>query len=267
MSVSFKPFIFYFYQIGFGCLRLLFAVFGVICSLAKVFVGAEYISACAARDIIPVYLVVSGCLPVLLVTLKEPYDATGNIHRHEAQLKVGVAVVAVAANLAWLIAGTFPLSGTVWTSLLLADSGYGGNLCTQETLCATPPPGEPDLSLDDLTKTTTGDGIFENKDKSSANISLLYTTNENISTDAGTNIQKQSNETQTHSFTAASWSNCTLVQEQDCIDCSKLVIFFSLACVVCDWVLFLVGSLYMMSFSCHKLSRRFKDNFLLVSQT
>ncbi|WAR03988.1 hypothetical protein MAR_010546 [Mya arenaria] len=151
----------------FGCLRLLFAVFGVICSLAKVFVashpnisGAEYISACAARDIIPVYLVVSGCLPVLLVTLKEPYDATGNIHRHEAQLKVGVAVVAVAANLAWLIAGT------VWTSLLLADSGYGGNLCTQETLCATPPPGEPDLSLDDLTKTTTGDGIFENKDKS-----------------------------------------------------------------------------------------------------
>jgi len=68
--------------------------------------GSECISDCKSMDIIPVYIVTSGVLPVLLATLKEPYDKAKSSTRRENIVQVSIAVGSILVNLAWLIAGT-----------------------------------------------------------------------------------------------------------------------------------------------------------------
>jgi len=66
------------------------------------FIGAEYIHACPSKDVIPLYIVVSGCLAVLMSSLKQEYDYES---RCEGKLKLLTAVCAVLVNLAWLFTG------------------------------------------------------------------------------------------------------------------------------------------------------------------
>lgn len=65
--------------------------------------GSEFIHACPSKDIIPVYIVVSGCLAVLLSSLKQEYDPEA---RCESNLKLYTALFSITVNLLWLITGT-----------------------------------------------------------------------------------------------------------------------------------------------------------------
>ena len=64
-------------------------------------------SKCPSREMIPVYIIVSGCLPVLLSALRQPYSSRHGMEKDIWPIKVTliIAIIGVMVNLAWLVAG------------------------------------------------------------------------------------------------------------------------------------------------------------------
>ena len=64
-------------------------------------------SKCPSREMIPVYIIISGCLPVLLSALRQPYDSGHETEKDKWSMKVSliIAIIGVMVNLAWLVAG------------------------------------------------------------------------------------------------------------------------------------------------------------------
>ncbi|XP_060594206.1 uncharacterized protein LOC132748607 [Ruditapes philippinarum] len=113
------------FAVGRGCFLFLVGVVCVGFSVTKIIVGSEYVSKCPSREMIPVYIIVSGCLPVLLSALRQPYDGGHEMDKDKWSMKVTLftAVIGVMVNLAWLVAGTY-LVVTVWK----------GNICSPSPL-------------------------------------------------------------------------------------------------------------------------------------
>ncbi|XP_045173800.2 uncharacterized protein LOC123535273 [Mercenaria mercenaria] len=107
------------FAVGQGCFLFLVLVLCVGFSVTKVIVGSEYVSKCPSREMIPVYIIVSGCLPVLLSAVRQRYDSTQASEKERWSMKITLVttVVGVMVNLAWLVAGTY-LVVTTWSGTI-----------------------------------------------------------------------------------------------------------------------------------------------------
>ncbi|KAH3877435.1 uncharacterized protein LOC127871733 isoform X2 [Dreissena polymorpha] len=281
----------------------MFAVVGLGFSIAKVIFGAEFITKCPISDIVPVYIVVSGCLPVLLSSLKEPYDNAGDSRKCDSRIKMSIAGFAIAANLAWLI------SGTVWTTSLLTVSDYGRNTCSRIQGNNSEIYGkESDMGLSNdrsataeiytittllyrnTNVTNTGE-IYNRKDSKQIHVDTFNAHDKVIShhnlklkDSDTTKIPVQTNgngftidyfhnttkkaitsvQSSERAINDTSWvPGSSIGRESRCADCSVEVIFFALACVVCDWTMFGIGIVYLLYLSCHKVAR-LKYDWLII---
>ncbi|XP_045173566.2 uncharacterized protein LOC123535088 [Mercenaria mercenaria] len=137
------------FAVGHGCFLFLVLVLCVGFSVTKIIVGSEYVSKCPSKEMIPVYIIVSGCLPVLLSVLRQPYDSGPASEKERWSMKITLVttVVGVMVNLAWLVAGTY-LVVTTWS----------GNICNIPT-----PKGAGTSALPKFTTTPTPNGSVQSK--------------------------------------------------------------------------------------------------------
>jgi len=144
----------------------------------------------------------------------------------------------------------FLFSGTIWTVHLLTVSHFGKNLCG----------GANDSALLNTTASTNGTRAFHN-------VSTLLNGGEQHIFTSGENIDAPNPDDVLSAFNVTSVKTVDDInnsQNSTCVKCTPLLVYFSLAVVVTDWTMVIFGSLYLVSFSCHKFTK-FKDHLLLLN--
>lgn len=104
--------------------------------IAKIVMGAEHIDDCPIEDLVPVYLIVSGCAPFLMASLtnlrQKNEDETG-----ETNLKDHINIYTVLNFIGFLFTFAWLICGSVWVFGNYSDvmDGCGGsNDCCDESL-------------------------------------------------------------------------------------------------------------------------------------
>lgn len=215
--------------IGKGCLDLFVLCIIVIAAITKVIVGGEYVGSCPYNQTIPLYVIISGCLPVFLSALRQPALKKCQ----ETSWKIWVfASSAVLINIIWLVIGTVMVANA-WKHI----NGNVGN-CTN---------GVTDFNSTFDPTPEMYNNSFNNLSANSNNEKRIYEFSENTTYDENKNaINHSSVEKATVSIDRNDVTSM-------CPRCSGVIMKFSLAVVCIDWTVFLLSIVYLFTFGSNRL--------------
>lgn len=267
--------------VGRGCLLLLAGVTCVAFSITKIIVGSEYVSSCPSREMIPIFVIVSGCLPVLLSALRQPYDSGHKMDtdRFSMRMSLVTALLGVMINLAWLVAGTY-LVVTTWNGNMCtnntSDTRKDANLTVCGTLLTTNISENFNNSALD-----SQDEICAHRDTNNLLQNMPVPSNHTAERPANSDYIKTGKATETNDsyiendgkFTTGKLEHMPkdsvrfdekTTNGKSCITCDKTILSFSLGVIVVDWLFVLFGALYFCYFVYYRFSS-LKDQLLLIN--
>ncbi|XP_060608064.1 uncharacterized protein LOC132760164 [Ruditapes philippinarum] len=115
-----------------GCLITVIAIGLGALGIAKIVMGAIHLHDCTIEDLIPIWLIVSGCAPVLFSCFRGQNNAAGENSFDLAGAICGA--IAFLFNLAWLICGSvwvYPNFGTIIADDFMPCTPKVTSNCTQ----------------------------------------------------------------------------------------------------------------------------------------
>ncbi|KAL4223256.1 hypothetical protein ACF0H5_016728 [Mactra antiquata] len=252
--------------LGHGCVSLAFtAIAGVGFSLTKIIVGSEFIHSCPSKDMIPVYIVISGCLPVLLSSLRQSFSK-GNNSRKEDTFAMRVAfitaVFGIVVNLAWLVAGTYLVITTFKEGILCVKTEI---LVPKEASEKAPQMLEQNLPGMNSSLGLNSTNELMNETGSETNISNVHhIDNLNRTADidlVSHNKPKERQKSHQYPLVTDGWE---FRNNRTCILCDQTLLRFSLAVVIIDWTFVVLGFVYFCCFISRFITS-IKSEFLLNS--